>query len=65
VEGTVLVGECELWDIAMLTASSEELEEILKESDEFVFSFAVCQEEREEDGEVARSYYQLACQVLR
>ena len=37
----------------MLSADRDELEEVLKESDELVFSFAVGEEDREEDGEVA------------
>lgn len=37
----------------MLSACAEELEEILEQCDEFIFSFAIGEEEGEEYGEVA------------
>lgn len=48
----------------MLAAGGEELEEILEEGDEFVFSFTISEEKREEDGEVAGSDDELACEVF-
>ncbi len=48
----------------MFAAGSEELEEILEKCDEFILSFAIGQEEGEEDGEVARPDYQLAGKVF-
>lgn len=37
----------------MLAACSGELEQILEQGDKFIFAFAIGQEEREENGEIA------------
>lgn len=48
----------------MLAAGREELEEILEESDELVLAFAIGEEEREEDGEIAGADDQLTREVF-
>jgi hypothetical protein len=40
----------------MFAAGAGKLKEILEKGDELVLAFAVCQKEREEDGEVAGPY---------
>lgn len=48
----------------MLAASCKELEDILKECNEFVFSLAVSEEEGEEYGEVASPHDYFLCDFL-
>ena len=51
--------------VAILSTGTHELEEILKECDEFILSFAVGEEEREEDGEVTGSDHDIFGEFFR
>lgn len=60
----MLVGLGILRDVAVLAAGAGELEEVLKEGDELVLAFAIGQEERKENGEVASAYEDFFGEIL-